>query len=302
MYDRVSLIGSIPEAREIGWTIYTIPNPGTTDVDSLRRLIAAGGGTARRSLQLIKDDLETPKTRQWSFGVGHHVTNDLALNVDYIHQRVSDAYVTLLLNRSGNPIAPNYGDITLWDDFGDARYRALLLSLTYDRRPTRVSVAYTLAKAESEFGRTTDSGYPDEATYSMQRSETDERHRVVVSALSRLPFGVEVSTLAIVASPRPFLVTTSDVNANGNLFDDWPAGVRTHAVSGWRHWYRAVDVRLAKSIPAARGRVSVVGEIFNVFNTANHADYQPSDLQSNYGEPTGDFARRQGQVGLRYWF
>lgn len=59
----------------------------------------------------------------------------------------------------------------------------------------------------------------------MQRSEADERHRIAFSALGRLRFGIDVSTLAIVASPRPFLVTTSDdVNANGNEFDDWPGG------------------------------------------------------------------------------
>lgn len=302
MYDRVPTLGSIVEARDIGWRIYSIPTPGTTDVDSLRRLIAAGGGAARRTLQLIKDDLETPRTRQWSVGVGHVLRHDVALNVDYVDQRVSDAYVTLLLNRSPNVIAPAYGDITLWDDFGDARYRAMLVSLTYDARPTRVSVAYTLSQAESEFGRTTDSSYPDEATYAMQRSEADERHRVVLSAFGRLPLGLDVSALAILASPRPFLVTTRDVNANGNEFDDWPGGVRTHAVNGWRHWYRAVDVRLAKSLPAARGRITVSVDVFNLFNTANHSEYQPNATLPDYANPTVDFARRQGQVGLRYWF
>lgn len=302
MYDRVPMLGSIPEARDIGWTVYSIPNPGTTDPEQLRQMVAAGGGSARRNLLLIEDDLQTLATHQWSAGVGRKLTRDLAINLDYLAQRVRDVYLTLLLNRAPR-FTTNFGNITVWDDFGDARYRALLLSLVYDRKPTRVSVAYTLGEAESEFGRTNDSNYPDTATYAMQRSEGDERHRLVLSGMTRLAFGLEASALAIVASPRPFLVTAgSDRNANSNFADDWPGGLRTHRRDGWAHWYRTLDVRLAKSLPAARGRVSVVADVFNVFNTANHAEYQPNAASPDYGEPAGDFARRQGQVGLRYSF
>jgi len=62
------------------------------------------------------------------------------------------------------------------------------------------------------------------------------------------------------------------------------------------------DVRFSKSISTARGRISVIADIFNVFNTANHAEYQPNAALPDYGEPAGDFARRQAQVGLRYSF
>jgi hypothetical protein len=303
MYDRVPMLGSIPEARELGWTIYSVPNPGTTDPEQIRQMINAGGGTARRNLLLIKDDLETPATHQWSLGIGRRFKSNFGVNLDYIHQRVRDVYVTRLLNVAPNRFSTTYGDIVVWDDFGDARYRALLMSLTYDRHPTRVSVAYTLGNAESEFGRLNDSNYPDTTTYSMQRSEGDERHRLVVSGLTRLPFGLEASGIAIVASPRPFLVTLGpDANANGILTDDWPNGVRTHRRDGWEHWYRTLDLRVSKSIPTAGGRVSVIADIFNVFNTANYSEYQPNAAEPDYGEPTGDFARRQGQVGLRYWF
>jgi hypothetical protein len=261
---------------------------------------------AARNLLLIKDDLATPATHQWSMGVGRKLGRDFALNIDYLVQRVRDVYATLQLNTgpNGGPnrITTRYGNIVLWDDLGDAAYRAVLASLTYDRRPTRVSVAYTLGKSESEFGRSTDSNYPDSASFAMQRSEADERHRLVVSGLTRLPLGLEASAIAIVASPRPFLVTNGvDVGGNG-LHDDWPNGVRTHRRNGWEHWYRTLDVRVARSLPAARGRVSVIADIFNVFNTANHAEYQPNATLPDYGEPTGDYARRQAQVGLRYWF
>jgi len=125
----------------------------------------------------------------------------------------------------------------------------------------------------------------------------------VVSGLTRLGFGLELSGLGVVASPSPFLVSSGvDANANGNEGDDWPGGVRTHRRNGWAYWYRTLDLRLGKMLPAGSGRVSVTAEVFNVFNTANHAEYQPNASEPRYGEPTGDYARRQGQLGLRYYF
>jgi hypothetical protein len=92
-----------------------------------------------------------------------------------------------------------------------------------------------------------------------------------------------------------------DLRLNG-FQDDWPGGVRTLRRDGWEHWYRTLDLRVAKVLPAGGGRVSISADVFNVFNTANHAEYQPNAREPDYGQPTNDFARRQGQLGLRYWF
>jgi hypothetical protein len=54
------------------------------------------------------------------------------VNIDCVDQRVQRAYVSVLMNRGPNntrPISKRCGDITLWDDAGDARYRALLTSV-----------------------------------------------------------------------------------------------------------------------------------------------------------------------------
>jgi hypothetical protein len=215
---------------------------------------------------------------------------------------VQHAYVSVLANRGPNntrPISNRFGDITLWDDVGDARYRALLTSITYDHAPTRVTLSYTLSHAESEFGELTNSDYADAASYVMQQSEGDERHRMAMSALARMPYGMNISLLGIIASPRPFLVTTGvDENNNGTDLDDWPDGLRTHRRSGWAHWYRSLDLRLAKRI----AHVDVITEVFNVFNTANFSDYQAIQSDLGYAEPVGDFPRRQVQIGLRYRF
>jgi hypothetical protein len=305
LYDRVPIFGAQDESIARGWPTYVIQNPGTTDPAELRDSIARGGVTARpANIVLIKDRMDTPRNRQWSVGVGHELLDGLALNVDYLEQRLSNAHVTIRANQAVNgqrPITSRLGDIFIWDDFGDARFRALLASVTYDRGVSRMTVAYTLGWAETEFADFTTSDYPTADAYTMQRSEGDERHRMVVSGFTQVPFGLDVAAMAIVASPRPFLAFTGP-QVTGTFNDDWPSGTRTHRRSGWDHWYRTVDVRLGKTFAVAQGRLTVTAEAFNVLNWANHAEYEGNASLGNYGEPVGDYARRQGQLGIRYQF
>jgi hypothetical protein len=307
LYDRVPIFGAQDESIARGWRTYVIQNPGTTDPAVLRDLIADGGVTARpANIVLIKDRMETPRNRQWSVGLGHELLEGLALNVDYLEQRLNNAHVTVRANQlipgqTQRPITNRFGDIFIWDDFGDARFRALLASVTYDHGVSRMTVAYTLGWAKTEFADFTTSDYPTAAAYTMQRSEGDERHRVVVSGFTQVPFGLDVSAMVIVASPRPFLAFAGP-QITGTFNDDWPNGTRTHRRSGWDHWYRTVDVRLGKPFRVPQGRLTVTAEAFNIFNWANHAEYEGNASLLDYGEPVGDYARRQAQLGLRYQF
>lgn len=305
LYDRVPIFGAQDESIARGWPTYVIQNPGTTDPAVLRDSIARGGVTPRpANIVLIKDRMETPRNRQWSVGLGHQLLQGLAINVDYLEQRLTNAHVTVRANQIVNgqrPITSRFGDIFIWDDFGDARFRALLASVTYDRGASRLIVAYTLGWAETEFGDFTTSDYPTAAAYTMQRSEGDERHRLVVSGFTAIPFGLDFSGMAIVASPRPFLAFAGP-QVTGTFSDDWPNGTRTHRRSGWDHWYRTVDVRLGKRFRVPQGHLTVTAEVFNLLNWANHAEYEGNASLLDYGEPVGDYARRQGQIGLRYSF
>ena len=260
------------------------------------------------NLTLLPDRLETPSTRQWSFGFGRRVSEHAVLNVDYIDQHIRDLYVSVRINVADpvtrvRPLTNRFGEISLWGNSGDATYRGVLSSLTFSNAATELSVAYTLSWARSEFGNDLPQNYPDSSDYRMQRSEADERHRLVLSDISQLPFGFTLSGIAIVASPRPFLAFAgSDVNGNGVPADDWPNGSRTAYHGGWNNWYRTLDLRLAKSVRVPPGTLAVTGELFNVFNTSNHSEYQPTANLANYGHAVGDYARRQAQIGARYSF
>lgn len=309
MYDRVPVFGATMEQLSWRWRTYTFPSPGTTDPEVLRsRVIAGGGKLTPPNVQLVPDGMETPSTHQWSLGIGHRLDDHLALNVDYLDQRMTGLPVTVNVNplntaTGKRPLTGDFGDIFLWGSFGDATYRAALTSLVYDRGVTRLNIAYTLAWARSEFGGVSTSDYPDSAAYRMQRSDGDERHRLVLSGLTTGPLGLQLSMIGILASPRPFAATVgTDANQNGSPNDDWPDGVRTWQRAGLEHWYRTVDVRIGKVIALASGRLIVTCDVFNLANWANHSEYQGTQNQLDFGEAVGDYARRQAQIGVRYAF
>ena len=305
MYDRVPMFGAFFERIAWRWRTYTVPNPGTTDPGELRTIARSGGGTqVPPNIVLLPDRLEAPASRQWSMGGTRWVGEHLALDMDYSDKRTSNLPVTVrvnLRNASGQrPLTSRYGGITLWGDFGDARFRAVLTTLRYERARTRVSAAYTLGWARSDFRALSTSDLPDSSSYRMQQSEGDERHRVVVVATTTLPFSIQLSTITIAASPRPFLVAGSDVNQNLLQDDDAADGTRTHRPRGWEHWYRTIDVRLARAVAVKGGHLTITAEAFNVLNTSNHAEYRSAAGTSDFGEPIGDYARRQVQLGIRF--
>jgi len=308
MYERVPAFGAFLERVGWQWRTYVLPRPGTTDPAQLRSIVLARGINSAPNLVLLPDRLETPSSRQWSLGLGRRLSEHTVLNVDYLDQHLRDVYVTVRENVTSpvtgvRPLTNRFGDILLWGSSGDATYRGVLTSLNFDRVATHLSAAYTLSWSRSEFGLVMNSDYPDSADYRMQRSEADERHRLVLSGATKIPFALELSGIAVIASPRPFLVIAGpDVNQNGDNRDDWPSGSRTGYRGGWNNWYRTLDLRLAKSIAVARGALAFTAEVFNALNTSNHSDYQSTENLQQYRQPVGDYARRQAQLGARYSF
>lgn len=302
MYDRVLRSAAYLERTSWSWRTYNFGNPGTTDPAELRRRVLANQGRLV-SLQLLPDRMDTPRSRQWSAGVGRRLTSSAVVQVDYLDQRFIDLPVTVRANTGPNQLTTLFGPIILWGSFGDATYRAVLTSLTVDRGSTRWTAAYTLGWSHAEFLNTPDASYPDSASYNMQWSGNDERHRIVLSGLTDGPWGLQFSTIATVASPHPYgVIVGTDVNRSGLPGDDWPDGIRTSRAHGWPNWYRTVDVRIGKSLGAARGHLLATADVFNLFNSANHSEYRSSEIQTDYQQPIGDYARRQAQVGLRYQF
>ncbi|MGH7577660.1 MAG: hypothetical protein ACREM1_21375 [Longimicrobiales bacterium] len=147
----------------------------------------------------------------------------------------------------------------------------------------------------------------------MQPTTADERWRTVLSGIGELPYGLTLSTVAIFAAPRPYVGTVGrDVNFNNNFSDDFIGGPDDRIIrpeASWENLYRTVDMRLAKHFPLGGGRRATVSlEAFNIFNWDNISSWggrqtdAAGDPITNFGQPTGVYAPRQAQVGIRYEF
>jgi hypothetical protein len=323
IYDRVASFIGFQERLAATWRSYTISNPGTMDVAALRQQVIDGTVNTPPNLVLVKNKMEAPENRQFSVGVGHQFTDDFALNADYVHQDVRHLYTRLNANyRQGanqpRILTQSYGDIILWDDFGRAKFDAFMLSVNYRRAQFLTNLAYTLGFYKADYDAVTAPAYAFRSSYNMQRTAGDERHRLVLSEVADFARwgGVQVAAIVSVASPRPYNASIGqDLNTDNDFTDDFfpggsPAGERTiRPGNEWKNWYRNVDLRLGKSLFTAQGMtVRLTAEVFNVFNSDNIAAYGGRQKTAagvaitNFGQPTGAFGARRGQVGARLEF
>lgn len=322
IYDRVPSFIGFQERLAASWRTYTFQT-SSTNVDSLRQLVASGQVTAVPNIVLVKHRMNTPSNRQASIGIGHQLTDAIAINADYIHQDIRNLYARLNLNYLDRSVTPpqrhltsRYGDIIVWDDFARAKFDAVVTSIAYQRPGLLATLAYTLGFYKADYDAVTAPAYPFRSSYNMQPTAGDERHRFVLSEVANLPWGFTLSSVTTLASPRPFgVILGRDANLDNTTEDDFPpsgspSGRRTERPSGtWSNWYREVDVRLEKNILAVSGvKYRVSAEVFNLFNTYNVAGFngRMQDLNGNplssFGQPNAAFGARRAQIGLRMDF
>ena len=168
--------------------------------------------------------------------------------MQHLYTRLNPNYRDV--TRNVRNLTPKYGDIILWDDFGRAKFDALVMSVGYRRATLMSNLAYTLGFYRADYDAVTAPAYPFRETYNIQATAGDERHRFVLSEVATLKWGIEVASIATLASPRPYAATLGvDINKDDNLADDFLpdgsiTGDRTVRPDGaWKNWYRNLDIR-----------------------------------------------------------
>jgi len=323
IYDRVTSFIGFQERKNSTWRTYNFTNPGTTDPAVLRQRIAAGVSGSPAPI-LIQEDMKEPHSRQMSVGIGQQFTNEFGLNLDYVRQHMDNLYVQRNPNYLDKSVTPNkrkltsaYGDIVLWDDIGKSDYSAFLLQATWQRNKTRVNLAYTLGWYEGDFDLAALPNFALPFLFDRQATSGDERHRVVLSEVSQIPFGFTFSSITTIASPKPFVtIDGRDINLDNITGDDYIGGTATSSgtrvtrpSNDWANWYRTVDVRLAHPLfISGKTKVGVTAEVFNLFNWNNILSWGGTQFTSagapvaTFAKPTGSYQARQAQVGLQASF
>jgi len=295
----------------------------------------------------IPDDFVQPYALNTTAGVGWQTNDATTLDLDYIHSNanhqigLTDRNLPAhgSLTTTSRPV-PQFGQVLVLENFSTSWYNALETQIR-TRFGSRGSVhaSYTLSRSYLDgvdFFVTTRGTQrtPHERGY----NPSDQRHNLTLAGTISLPWSMEVSSVAKFISGSPVKVqagfdlpTDGDAIITGDLPPDIPITVGREAVGESlvaidalrvslglppldpallkMDPYRAVDLRIAKSIRLGARRVEMLIEGFNV---TNHVNFRPPlGNPSNAGASinTRTFlirtvARdaRQIQWGLRYLF
>jgi hypothetical protein len=238
-----------------------------------------------------------PKSQVASIGVERELRSGLFVSADYVKQHWTGLDRTIDLNapslfvrtapgqvRSAaaadltRPIVPvngGYRQINVVENFGVADYDGLQTMIRWQHRRLIASASYTLSKAtnttEPDGNGAGQNDFNQLGEQERGPSLLDQRHRAVFVASYQLPYGINTGTVIQVASARPFNPTTGvDNNGDGNN-NDRP--VIDGAIAG-RYSFRGtptseVAIFGEGGATVAGRRVTLRGEVFNLFNQAN---------------------------------
>jgi hypothetical protein len=301
------------------------------------------------SLQFVVDPgLDTPYADHGSVGVTHEFDGGLRVHVTGVYARGRDQIGLLDYNpqvpslgpgRRPNDVGGVAGTSTSlfqFTSFAETWYRGLWL--TAERQfgdAWRATASYTFAKAENNVddfsaqpsgnGNGRDPANPSGLPIGFDRqadrgpSATDQRHRLVVSAIGRVRGRIDLSAIVRIGSGLPYNITAGfDMNGDGVLSN--PDRPRTSPAdpateigrnTGRLPAQATVDVRISREVSAGRrSTVELILDVFNLFNRVNYTDANgvfgpgryPLDAAPSFGQYTQAGAPRQGQLAVRVSF
>ena len=280
-------------------------------------------------ITLLANPFNAPQADQASLGFTRRLgETNLFFGAEALYVKGTNEIVVRDTNYDGNPLArpnPDWDQINTYTNEGHSRYKALIFTLNGTLPGGHLlTSSLTLGDKKNisdDFSPAFPYGYPSdpqniEAEWG--RSRSDERWRLVVSGIFNLPWGLTVAPIYEYGSGQPWTHRLGyDYNGDGKN-SDRPAGVARNGEDGPP--FRQLSLRVTKSIKVSgSGRLDLIVEAFNVFNTVNYdvnsvdgaeflsgpslliptASYVPN---TNFGKYSTTLPGREVQVGIRYAF
>lgn len=281
--------------------------------EGLEGLIATGEAPSGE-LRVLLNNTKPPRTDQYSLGIRQKFGR-VQTSLSYTHIEAKGQVGYFPANRSVARNAggfldfipvPGFGNIVALSQDRASRYDGVFLTIDKPytaASPWSLNIAYTLAWSE-ERGYDFNFDFPDIANQPYRPNAGDERHRVVVSGLVQLPWGIQASTLMTLADGQPFFVTDASEGFGENL---------VLGNFGEAKDFRQVDFRLAKTFKFGADKegdggvsLQLIAEVFNVFDRANFGGYDsfiPPEGNPNFGTPNSlNGPPRTFQFGARVSF
>lgn len=266
-----------------------------------------GGTAVNPPNEVASPTLATPYSDQVSLGYSWQVNPWLGLNIDGSHISYKDIPYRFRANpfdpATGARRFPAFGNFRIWYGNGFAKYNGVNIG-----GHARLGSAFELqgfytfshttgnVLAGADEFRITDAGHQGDLRAVRDQSidpydpncsacegplNTDQRHRVTLSALYRAPLGINVSGILRYHSGTPYTDWYgTDVSCgpdkpnckDGYNFDLTPGVGHVNTLRG--DSFSQLDLRLSKEFKFYRNYgVELIGEIFNLLNSKNAANF-----------------------------
>jgi hypothetical protein len=265
-----------------------------------------------REIKLLPNDLEPPKSTQFSAGI-RRLLGDVSVELAYNGVRSNNGFTFYWANENfvcpqrsfGVPncfvhnTIPGFANVLFADNTGKTWYDAATLKVDRGYRQGEKfgwggGIAYTLAKRQTQ-GFNDDFSFANAVDYPKQ-VRNDERHRVVANWIIGMPavLDLQFSGVATIASGNN-LDAGDRFGGTGNPLV--PGGFDTPT-------YKMLDLRLRKDFTFGRSRFGLTVDGFNVFNTQNLGCYNVGNVNdANFGKAGCTISDpRRVQFGLEVGF
>lgn len=282
-------------------------------------------------------DYVNPYTQQMSLGIERQVAPDLAVTVSGVYVRTAKMTRARDKNLLPAPVDPRLG-IRVWrpQDFvnpllfqhnvyestANAFYAGFMLEVK-KRFSKKFSMAgnYTFSKATDEVTDFNSDFQPnDQTNLRAERalSAFDQRHKLVLFGVWRMPGDLQLSPIFRANSARPFnLLAGNDINADRHPTTDRPPGAGRN--TGIGPAYFGLDARISKrvNLGSETRTLELIAEGFNLTNKLNYSSVNntvgviagPFNLQGRHDRGPSDplgftsaLEPRRLQLGLRFTF
>ncbi|MEA2162617.1 MAG: hypothetical protein QOK37_744 [Thermoanaerobaculia bacterium] len=313
----------------------------------------SGGTAVPNPNEVASPTLATPYSDQISIGYSWQVNPWLGLNADASHV----SYKDIPFRFRGNPIDPTtgkrrfptFGSFRIWYGNGFAKYNGINLG-GHARLGTQFELQgfYTYSHttgnvlAGADEFRITDAGHQGDLRAVRDQTidpydplcgactgplNTDQKHRVTLSALYKAPLGINASGIFRYHSGTPYTEWAgADISCgptgtvlqcqDGYNFDLAPGVSHVNSLRGGS--FSQLDVRLSKEFKFfGNYGLEIIGEVFNLFNSKNPTNFNGNCAFSattkqctvtNFNSPNafagdpGLGEQRLAQLGLRVTF
>ncbi|MFL5348895.1 MAG: TonB-dependent receptor domain-containing protein [Hyalangium sp.] len=269
-------------------------------------------------IYLLENDTKPQFSDQFSGGVRQRVGPvNTSATLTYIRSQNGVGFYPANRRSTGNrdfiPTPGGFGNVLISVDDRTSTYRSLQISAEkpYSSELSKggfqwgASLAYTYGIAR-ERGTLFNFDYPTVKDSPITPTDTDERHRLVLSGIVGLPLEVRLSTLITLGSGQPFTIADASQGYGPDQFVLRRNGGRADGLIQ----FSQVDVRLAKDFMVSdHRRISAFAECFNLFNAKNFGGYNGSISPAsdppnpNFGMPSVLVGPpRSFQFGMGYSF